>query len=260
VPGKLIQLRRIGGIAWGLGLAGCASAGGGFDQLSAAEQAQFARCRQPVAEYVCAKKHDDALAACVQVQEASFGGRRTDKMRRSWLVQNGCPASVVDAPLVVSAPPAEPSPPPKSEPALPKEGGKSQEQVLTEQPDAPPIASADQESLLPAAAACARSAECESDLCVYGQCVELASLVGASAPRLVSGERADQQLRQSIVRQQADMQHCVERQLKDVDVEGRVTAASLQEADLTETSLESCLREQASPWRFPRTARGYTKP
>jgi hypothetical protein len=104
--------------------------------------------------------------------------------------------------------------------------------------------------MLPEAAACARSAQCESDLCVQGQCVELATLLVASAPPP----------RQTVVNHKVDIQHCVDRQLKDVDGKGRVTAASLQEADLTETSLDSCLREQVSFWRFARTARGYTKP
>ena len=158
------------GVALAMGLLGCVSAGRDFQQLPAAEQSLFLRCREPVGAQACGGQDPDARAGCLETQAAIFAERRNLKMRRSWLALNGCPASLMDA--VASAPPASVpvAPPLPSLPSLPPPSS------LPSPPPLPP-------SLLAAAAPCRRSAECESDLCVRGACVTLASLTAAQACR-----------------------------------------------------------------------------
>lgn len=99
--------------------------------------------------------------------------------------------------------------------------------------------------------------------------VEAVPLRGGVALR--TGKHADQQLRSVIMAHEADMQKCVERQLKlmpdmkaegtlvvEVDAKGRVPAVALQGASLGGSPLELCLRKVSQRWRFPRTGRPYS--
>jgi hypothetical protein len=132
------KLRRPAAPSVLLALVGCASAGG-FDQLPAEEQAMFRRCRQPLGAHLCR----GGSAECLESQAETFAARRSSRMRRNWLALNECPAAVIDG--------AE----------VPAEGAPA--------PAAPVV-------LLPAGTACRKSAECESDLCVRGACLALASV------------------------------------------------------------------------------------
>jgi hypothetical protein len=259
----------------GSGLA-CASAPlVGLDQLPRADRQMFQRCREPLAGELCRGHDGEGRARCLDAQSAVFAGRRTTKMRRSWLALNGCPHALIDAadeaPIeaVVSAPASIPATPPPIQASV----------------------------LLGVASPCRRSADCASDLCVRGSCVTVASFdpedsCAAARPstRSPNGERsaaravipvppagprvssagAAVQLRETIVGHEAEMKMCVERQLKllptlraegtlvlEVDGSGRVVRAGLTGAQLAGTALEDCLRAVASRWRFPRTASAY---
>ena len=220
-----------------LALLGCAT--GGFEQLPAEEQALFRRCQQPLTEHLCRANGTECLAA----QAETFAARRSSRIRRNWLVLNGCPASVMDAPeapaaeaAVAAAPTAAPA---KEEPAP----APAKVEVP---PPPPPI---EVPALQAIGGSCRRSADCESDLCVRGACVTLSALeagktcaapvtepaaevAAAPAPvpelaraaptpevplskvRLGADAAAPQQLRETIVEHEADMKRCVERQLK----------------------------------------------
>ncbi len=94
--------------------------------------------------------------------------------------------------------------------------------------------------------------------------------VEAAAPSLKPGRTGNQQLREAIVRHEAAMKKCVDRQLKlvpslrsegtlfiEVDASGYVTQAGVRGDQLQGTALEGCLRALAVHWRFPRTTRAY---
>jgi hypothetical protein len=286
-------------------LVGCVSAGGGFDQLPADEQAMFRRCTPRVSELLCGRAADGAR--CMEKQEATFAARRSSKLRRNWLALNECPASVLDAPEAPAVATAAPTPataavtPPVSTPADP-EAQPEPEPPAPDLPEKLPTAKvpvvaevATPVALLPVGAACKRSSECDSDLCVRSACASLAALeVGkacvtspapelvAKAPappalakdatptRLATDRAAPEQLREAIVEHEAEMKKCVERQLKlvpdlraegtlvlEVNAAGKVTQAALRGEQLQGTPLEGCVRAIAARWIFPRTSRAY---
>jgi hypothetical protein len=149
-------------------LAGCLypprTGGGGFEALPVVEQGMFRRCKQPLAQHLCAGADEAAQARCLQTQALTYA-RRSDKMRRRWLELNQCPATVIDGPEQPTAA-AEP---------------KADETIATAAPapapeEAPAVAATPAPALLPSGAACQRSAACESDLCVRGVCVALAMI------------------------------------------------------------------------------------
>jgi hypothetical protein len=249
-------LSMFAGVACALGLVGCVSAGGGFDQLPAEEQAMFRRCSQPLAARLCA----DGSQKCLDKQAATFAARRSSRTRRNWLLQNECSAALIDAaekpiaapepapaeapePVQVAAAPEVPAPPAPEVPAPPAPEVPAPAPEISTPP-----------ALLAAGAACRRSGECESDLCVRGECLTLAALelsractlpappetppvarptAAAASPaaralplskeRLAADHAAPEQLRSAIVGHEADMRKCVERQLKlvpDLRAEG----------------------------------------
>jgi hypothetical protein len=129
-------------------LAGCASARARFEQLPDAEQAMFRRCQRPLAQHLCAGANEAAQSRCLRAQALTYA-RRSDKMRRRWLELNQCPAAAIDGPDEAVTAAQRPSP-------------------ITEAAPAP--------TLSPPGAACHRSVECDSDLCVRGTCVALAMI------------------------------------------------------------------------------------
>jgi hypothetical protein len=152
-------------------LAGCLypprSGGGGFEALAVAEQGMFRRCKQPLAQHLCAGADEAAQARCLQTQALTYA-RRSDKMRRRWLELNQCPAAVIDGPE-----PATAAVEPRSEEARVATAAPA---PAPEAAPAPAVAAAPVPALLPSGAACQRSAACESDLCVRGVCVALAMI------------------------------------------------------------------------------------
>jgi hypothetical protein len=318
-------------------LAGCLypprGGGNGFDQLPLAEQGMFRRCKQPLAQHLCAGADDAAQARCLGTQALTYA-RRSEKMRRRWLELNQCPASVIDGPeqqIAAAEPKVEeaPVPTPAAEPT-PVASAPAPIVAASPAPRLPP-------ARLASGAACRRSAQCESDLCVRGVCVALAMIeIGKAVqaapareavaiaepaptiaaeeiatpdepepapeqpqkaveetrkpvepapkpaapvaaaerlpagPRMSSANNAGDQLRGAIVRHEAEMKRCVERQLKlvpdlraegtlvlEINASGRVTQAALRGERLQGTPLEGCMRAIAARWVFPRTASAY---
>jgi hypothetical protein len=263
----------------GLLALGCVSAGGGFEQLPADEQAMFRRCSQPLRTHLCR----DGGERCLAAQEATFAVRRSPRMRRNWLTQNECPLSVMDGTdqpaasqatllaagatchrsadcasdlclgaVCVAAAGLEPGRPCAAPPV-----------VATAAPTAPP---APQPTSEPEAAAPEETKAPEAP-----RPAPVADVLEKAppAPPLALG-RAPDPLRETIVGHEAEMKRCVERQLKlvpdlraegtlllEVDATGKVTRAALHGEQLQGTALEGCVRAVAARWVFPRKSRAY---
>jgi len=237
----------------------------------------FQRCRQPLAQHLCAGADDAAQARCLSAQATTFA-RRSTKMRRRWLELNQCPASLIDGP-------DEPAAEPKPELAV----APTPEEAPAPAPAAPEVAAAPPApALLADGASCQRSAACASDLCVRGVCVALAMIeIGhavqatriekepeaapaapepdatsaapalgaapaapkapvatlekaASPTRLAPAGGAPDQLREAIVEHEADMKRCVERQLKlvpDLRAEGTLVLEVSATGRVTQAAL-----------------------
>lgn len=72
--------------------AGCST--GHFDELPRSERQAFERCTPRLNPAVC--NGDDArLMACQIPARREYGDRPTPNARRRWLLENGCPPSMV---------------------------------------------------------------------------------------------------------------------------------------------------------------------
>lgn len=189
---------RLAVFSLALGLVGCATgagsgAPGGFATLPPEERGQFGRCGKALAEALCAGRDREE---CLTAKSAVFARRPSPKVRRNWLIENGCPAEVVDAPEVAAeAPPAPPPPPavatvppaaPTPEPApapAPEPAPTPEPAPRPVSPPAPVAAVAPVQGDKALGFACQRSAECESDLCVRGTCATLAWLTAGEPCR-----------------------------------------------------------------------------
>jgi hypothetical protein len=101
-----------------------------FDKLATSDRVLFSACTPSLMTAVCGKDGDDAAKArCIASRGKAFGKLHSAKMRRSWLIANGCPQATVDSPPTPSAevaaaavPPPAPEPDPAtSTPSAPAE-------------------------------------------------------------------------------------------------------------------------------------------
>lgn len=92
-------------------ICGCMGSGN-FRNLPADEQALFQRCQMPVRAIRCpGLPNEFAVANCVNSSAALYAGEGSPSDRRRWLVENGCPPSMVVPEKFVSAePPREAAP------------------------------------------------------------------------------------------------------------------------------------------------------
>jgi hypothetical protein len=81
--------------ALGVLVGGCFSAGR-FPELSQQEQARFHRCFRPMQPVLCGYDRDLVYVTnCTRYNEAKYSEQRTPNLRKQWLVENGCPPSMV---------------------------------------------------------------------------------------------------------------------------------------------------------------------
>ncbi len=77
-------------------LFGCVSRGN-FDQLPRQDQQRFARCMHPMQPVLCGDDKDTVyVTMCLRGAEANYSEAPGANGRRRWLVENGCPPSMVN--------------------------------------------------------------------------------------------------------------------------------------------------------------------
>jgi hypothetical protein len=115
------------------------------DAVVASDRDLFSPCATAVAAANCAGEADEtARASCVDSRRAAYSRLHSPKMRRSWLIANGCPEATVDAPaqvttaVVVAAPPPPPPAPPPTPPEPPIAVAPPAPSAAPAPPPAPP--------------------------------------------------------------------------------------------------------------------------
>lgn len=101
---------RIGLLLAVLG-AGCVSTGH-FTELSQQDQERFQRCRRAMQPVLCGDDRDTGyVTMCIRGAEATYGEQVGAQRRRQWLLEQGCPAPMVNpAPYAAAEPPDAPMP------------------------------------------------------------------------------------------------------------------------------------------------------
>jgi len=262
---------------------------GTFDMLATSDRDLFSACAPSLMDVICKDGDVVARESCLESRSAAYGQLHSQRMRRSWLIANGCPEATIDAPpksevVAAAAPPPPamtdpPAPAPAtSEPATPV--AKAEPPVAKAEPPVakaePPVAPA----APPPAAAAAEPPPPEPAPAKSEPPPPLTLTRAdtppppASPPVRSFSERERPEMRERrrdiIIAHGREMKGCVDRQLKlmpdlradgllviEVDANGAVPRAELQGADLAGTALESCLRTITSRWRFPSSGRGY---
>lgn len=79
----------------GVALAGCMSAGN-FPNLPRQEQARFHRCRRSMQPVICGDGQSELYVVnCIRSAESNYSEQPSPNLRKQWLVENGCPPSMV---------------------------------------------------------------------------------------------------------------------------------------------------------------------
>lgn len=108
-------MKALATLALVVALSGCVSQGN-WDQLPQADQARFMRCRHAMQPALCGDDQDVVyVTGCIRGAEANYSDQGA-RERRTWLLEQGCPASMVN-PGAYSA--AEPPDAPMSRRAAP---------------------------------------------------------------------------------------------------------------------------------------------
>jgi hypothetical protein len=268
-----------------------------FDMLATSDRDLFTVCKPSLLDSVCKDGDIVAREDCLESRGAAYGQLHSPKMRRSWLLANGCPESTVDAPpatetatptaVAMAAPqtsePPPPRPPAPGAAAPPVRSDPAPRALVKADPPAPlpqadPAPSREPDPSPPLAPTLASPPAPAAVPQVATPAPPPAARPAPPVPAPSAGafsdrERAEtreRRLRDIIVAHGREMKGCVERQLKlmpdlradgtlviEVDANGTVPRAELVGTDLAGTQLESCLRTIASRWRFPSSGRGY---
>jgi hypothetical protein len=81
--------------------------------LATSDRDLFEVCKPALLDVVCKDGDIVARADCLESRGAAYGQLHSPRMRRSWLIANGCPESTVDTPpkpeVLVAAPPPAPT-------------------------------------------------------------------------------------------------------------------------------------------------------
>ncbi len=80
---------------------GCASQETKFSHLTMPERQRFVRCMNAVQP--CGKRKGFASDVCVGEKQESFASLEAERDRKVWLVEQGCPPSMVEPEKFVSA-------------------------------------------------------------------------------------------------------------------------------------------------------------
>jgi hypothetical protein len=244
----------------------------------------FTPCEAAVAAANCGGEGDDAArGSCLDARRAAYGRLHSPKMRRSWLIANGCPASTLDAPPKAAAPEvavvASPVATPTAEKAVPVAPPPAAPTpvappLVASPPVAPSVASPAADAPLKASPPPAPPPEPAIGAARMAAPVAPQNLdAGRPAGAFSDRDRADtrtKKLHDIISSHRPEMKSCVDRQLKlapdlqaegtlviDVEKDGSVPSATLLGSTLAGTPLEACLSTAASRWRFPASAHPY---
>jgi hypothetical protein len=69
-----------------------------FDMLATSDRDLFTVCKPSLLDSVCKDGDIVAREDCLESRAAAYGQLHSPRMRRSWLIANGCPEATVDAP------------------------------------------------------------------------------------------------------------------------------------------------------------------
>jgi hypothetical protein len=69
-----------------------------FDMLATSDRDLFTVCKPSLLDSVCKDGDIVAREDCLESRGAAYGQLHSPRMRRSWLIVNGCPEATVDAP------------------------------------------------------------------------------------------------------------------------------------------------------------------
>jgi hypothetical protein len=83
-----------------------------FDMLATSDRDLFDVCKPALLDMVCKDGDIVARADCLESRGAAYGQLHSPRMRRSWLIANGCPESTVDTPPKPEGLAVAPAPPP----------------------------------------------------------------------------------------------------------------------------------------------------
>jgi hypothetical protein len=166
-----IGMKRIWLWTLAVTLCACMPSQGRWESLPETAQALFDRCAR---FSLCQEYTRDSMSyeVCIRPERAKYADERTPAMSRRWLLERGCPASVVNPNLyvhdpAVSAPVAAPRAAEPPDPPMKKGNGST----------------------------CSRSSECVSDLCMKGACAEPPKLGDGQACRASADCQSDMCIR-----------------------------------------------------------------